>query len=80
MGRMYGADRTCHPLTPPRPKPDPILDDRTGDAAKDGYTAVGPRRPRSGDQIMDAERADMADRYDNDADDGYGPMIGWSDW
>lgn len=76
MGRTYGEDRTCHELTPPRPKADPILEDKTGNAAKDGYTSVGPRRPRSGTGIMDEEAAERLDQWDNDDS----PMIGYSDW
>ena len=71
MKRYYDPEqRTCWELTPPRPDKEPILDDRTGNAAKDGYTATGPRRPRSmpaGD-IMDAEEADRYDRWADDED------------
>lgn len=67
------------------PRPDakePVFDDSTGDAAKDGYTRVGPRRPvgaMAGD-IMEAEEArefeEMRARY---GEMGIAPY-GWSDW
>lgn len=66
--RYYDPEqRTCWPLDEPRPDDKRILDDdtRTGNAAKDGYTAVGPRRPRealAGD-IMDAEEAERYDSF-----------------
>lgn len=66
MGRWYDPEqRTCWPVKFPRPDKEPILDDRTGNAAKDGYTAIGPRRPRSAQagDIMDADEADRYDEY-----------------
>lgn len=82
MGRHYGGEQqACWDADLPRPKPDPILTDgRTGNAAKDGFTAVGPRRPRSarpGD-IMDAEAADRRDDWDKESE-SYGIMP-YSDW
>ena len=66
MGRFYGEDKANYKSDPPRPDDDRILDDRTGNAAIDGYTAMGPRRPRSGMEMVDAEEADEMDRWDDD--------------
>jgi len=67
--RYYDPEqRTCWPLDAPRADKKPTLDGATGNAAKDGYTALGPRRPRSmpaGD-IMDADEAAMYDRFDEE--------------
>ena len=80
MSRYGGEQQACWEADLPRPKADPILDDRTGNAAKDGFTAVGPRRPRSakpGD-IMDADRAQRHDDWETEMGE-YGVPL-YSDW
>lgn len=78
----YFRDDEHRKMTFPRPDPAPILKDdtRTGNAIKDGYTALGPRRPRGAQpgDIMDAEDARRRDEMD-EAMESWSP-VGYMDW
>lgn len=77
-----GEARTSYKAKLPRPDTGkPVFDDSTGDALKDGFTRLGPRRPIGAlaGEIMDA---DEAKRFE-EMNDRYGDMVspyGWSDW
>lgn len=75
-----GEARTSYKAKLPRPDSGkPSFDDSTGDALKDGYTRLGPRRPigaMAGD-IMDADEAKRFEEMDR-----LYPStgLGWADW
>lgn len=73
MGRWYGEEgQACFEADLPRADDPRIMDDRTGNAAKDGYTRVGSRRPwgnTPGDMVS-AEDADAMEEMNESYGEG----------